>query len=98
MLYEILIKAGYKPTAKIEAITISNAVVYSVMDGEMYICLSDNITKELVELMIEMNPPHFVCLDSAFSGNDQLKANTVQAFSAANQEKEKKNQIIFRTI
>jgi adenine-specific DNA-methyltransferase len=39
-----------------------------------------------------------ICLDSAFHGNDQLKANAVQTFAARNMQKEKHNQIIFKTV
>jgi adenine-specific DNA-methyltransferase len=98
LLYEVLIKAGYKPTAKVESSNIAGGTIYTVEDGEMLICLDENISKELVDAVIELSPPQFVCLDSAFSGNDQLKANAVQTFSAANQDREKKNQILFRTI
>jgi adenine-specific DNA-methyltransferase len=98
LLYEVLIKAGYKPTAKVGSLNIAGETVYSVENGEMLICLAEKISKELVDAVIELSPPQFVCLDSAFSGNDQLKANAVQTFAAANQDKEKKNQILFRTI
>jgi adenine-specific DNA-methyltransferase len=46
----------------------------------------------------EAEPMQFICLDSAFGGNDQLKANAVQTFNARNIGKEKHNQIIFRTV
>jgi adenine-specific DNA-methyltransferase len=39
-----------------------------------------------------------LCLDSAFHGNDQLKANAVQTFNAHNMQKEKHNQILFKTV
>lgn len=98
LVYEILIKAGYRPTAKIDLVSVGGGSVYRVEGGEMYICLEEVISKDFIDEVINLSPPHFVCLDSAFFGNDQLKANVVQAFAAANQDKDKKNQIVFRTI
>jgi len=37
-------------------------------------------------------------VDRSFQGNDQLKANAVQAFAALNQNRDKIEQIIFRTV
>lgn len=98
LLYEILLKAGFTPTEKIEAKTIAGKTVYSVAEGALLLCLEDVVTKELIDKMAEMEPMQFICLDSAFHGNDQLKANAVQTFAARNMEKEKHNQIIFKTV
>lgn len=98
LLYEILLKAGFTPTEKIEKKTIAGKTVYSVAEGALLLCLEDVVTKELIDKMAEMEPMQFICLDSAFHGNDQLKANAVQTFAARNMEKEKHNQIIFKTV
>lgn len=98
LLYEILLKAGFTPTEKIETKTIAGKTVYSVAEGALLLCLEDVMTKELIDKMAEMEPMQFICLDSAFHGNDQLKANAVQTFAARNMEKEKHNQIIFKTV
>ena len=37
-------------------------------------------------------------VDRSFQGNDQLKANAVQTFAALNQNRDKIEQIIFRTV
>ena len=58
-------------------------------DGLILVCLAREITKELVDAVAEAEPARFYCLDSAFGGNDQLKANAVQAFAARNQGREK---------
>ena len=39
--------------------------------------LEDPITRETLGGMIELNPQSVICLDHAFSGNDQLKTNVV---------------------
>jgi adenine-specific DNA-methyltransferase len=98
LLFEILLKAGFMPTEKIEHRVFGGKDVFSIVDGELMICLEDNVTNELIEAIIEAEPKQFICLDSAFDGNDQLKANTVQTFEAHNMQQGKQNQIIFRTI
>jgi adenine-specific DNA-methyltransferase len=98
LLYEILLKTGFTPTEKIEIKTIAGKSVYSVADGGLLLCLEDSVTKELVDAIADLEPMQFICLDSAFHGNDQLKANAVQTFAARNMQKEKHNQIIFRTV
>jgi hypothetical protein len=98
LLYEILLKAGYKPTDTIETKTIAGKTVFAVSEGAFLLCLEDSVTKELIDAIADLEPMQFVCLDLAFHGNDQLKANAVQTFAARNMQKEKHNQIIFKTV
>ncbi|MCX5815265.1 MAG: site-specific DNA-methyltransferase [Proteobacteria bacterium] len=98
LLYEILIKAGFTATEKIETKTMAGKQVFSIADGGLLICLENDINKELIDAVAEAEPMQFYCLDSAFHGNDQLKANAVQTFSARNMGREKANQIVFKTI
>ena len=62
----------------------------------MLICLEREIEEELIDALAEADPVQVICLDEAFMGNDQLKANAVQTFAsrAASQESE----IVFRTV
>jgi len=98
ILFEILLKAGFSPSAEFNQSTLANAKLYSVADGALLICLEDEITRELIDAVAEAEPMQFICLDRAFQGNDQLKANAVQTFAARNQGREKAEQIIFRTV
>jgi adenine-specific DNA-methyltransferase len=98
LLYEILLKAGFTPTEKIEIKTIAGKKVFSVSDGALLLCLEDEVTMELINAVAELEPMQFICLDAAFHGNDQLKANAVQTFAARNMQKEKHNQIVFMTV
>ncbi|APB34296.1 DNA (cytosine-5-)-methyltransferase [Gloeomargarita lithophora Alchichica-D10] len=98
LLYEILLKAGFTPTEKIDTKTIAGKNVFSIAGGALLLCLEAEITKELINAVAELEPMQFICLDSAFHGNDQLKANAVQTFAARNMQKEKHNQIIFKTV
>ena len=142
LLYEILIKAGFTPTEKVEVLELKDGklsrrdaetqreketgkdgrekatfsslnsspnsfsatsaspreTIFSIADGGLLICLADAVTKELINAVAEAEPMQFICLDSAFGGNDQLKANAVQTFNARNMGREKANQIVFRTV
>lgn len=139
LLYEILIKAGFTPTEKVEVLELKDGklsrrdaetqrenetgkdriekaslssslnsfsatsaspreTIFSIADGRLLICLADTVTKELINAVAEAEPMQFICLDSAFGGNDQLKANAVETFNARNQGRERANQIIFKTV
>lgn len=98
ILYELLLKAGYLPTERVEKIELAGKTVYSVAGGSLLICLEDEITRDLVNAVADKEPQQFISLDHGFKGNDQLKANAVQTFNARNQGKEKDKQIIFRTV
>lgn len=98
ILYELLLKAGFQPTENVESIELAGINVYSISEGGLLICLEDEVTRELIDAVAEAEPMQFICLDKAFKGNDQLKANAVQTFAARNQGREKAEQIIFRTV
>ncbi|MCI4625665.1 MAG: site-specific DNA-methyltransferase [Candidatus Magnetoovum sp. WYHC-5] len=98
LLYEILLKAGFQPTIKVSILTIAGKQVFSIAEGALLICLEKEVTEELIDAVIDENPQQFICLDAAFGGNDQLKVNTAQKFTASNMQKEKYNQIIFKTV
>ena len=56
--------------------------VFSIEDGALMVCLEKEITPDLIDALAAANPLQVICLDEAFKGNDQLKANAVQAFRA----------------
>ena len=79
-------------------VEIAGIPVFSVADGALLVCLASEVTRELIDAVSEAEPMQFVCLDSAFGGNDQLKANAVQTFAARNQGRTKESKITFRTV
>ena len=82
LLYEILLKSGYSPAAKVEKIVIDGKAFYSVAAGLLLVCLEKVLTREILKAMADQTPERVVCLDKSFAGNDQLKANAVQIFKA----------------
>jgi adenine-specific DNA-methyltransferase len=98
LLFEILLKAGFAPTAQAEQRILAGIPVFSIAEGALLICLAQSVSKELIDAVVAENPQQFICLDAAFGGNDQLKSNAVQTFKAHNLQKEKHNQIVFKTV
>ncbi|MBN1843835.1 MAG: site-specific DNA-methyltransferase [Deltaproteobacteria bacterium] len=98
ILFELLLKAGFMPTEKVEKRALAGKTVFSVGEGALLICLENEITRELIDSVAESEPMQFICLDRGFQGNDQLKANAVQTFAARNQGRDKAEQIVFRTV
>jgi len=72
MLYELMLKAGYLLTDKVE----EKEKYYTVNDGELIIALEE-MNVALIERIISAKPKKVITLDKIFTGNDQLKTNTV---------------------
>jgi adenine-specific DNA-methyltransferase len=90
ILYELLLKSGFPLTTKIEQLTMTDKVVFSIDEGAMLICLEKDLTPEIIKAMAEKKPVRVICLDEGFHGNDQLKTNAVQIM--------KSREITFRTV
>lgn len=87
LLYEFLLKQGHLLTAPIEEKKLGNDTIYNVNQGELFVCLTDKITSELVTVIGEWAKesisnsivdikPVLILKDNAFLGNDSLKTNT----------------------
>ena len=90
VLFELLLKSGYPLSATIETLDLTGKRVFSVAEGALLVCLDRDLTVELMRAVAERKPERFVVLDEGFVGNDQLKANAVQIFKAAD--------VTFRTV
>ncbi|MHB1147332.1 MAG: site-specific DNA-methyltransferase [Lutibacter sp.] len=83
MLYELMLKAGYLLTDKIspleKPIPISREGlrgVFSINNGELIIVLEE-LNQKIIDSIIASQPKKVITLDNLFTGNDQLKTNTV---------------------
>jgi adenine-specific DNA-methyltransferase len=88
IFYELLLKAGFMPTEKIETLTLADKQVFSIAEGALLICLEEELTSELIDAVADREPMQFICLDKGFKGNDQLKANAVQTFKSRSRSAE----------
>lgn len=96
ILYELLLKAGYPLTARIEKLTLAGKEVFSVSEGALLICLDRRLTLEVIDAMVARMPAMILCLDDGFRGNDQLKVNAMQTVKSRNQNDE--TDIVFRVV
>ena len=83
---------------KIDTIELAGYPLYSVDEGILLIHLESDIGPELIDAIVNKAPQQFICLDSAFHGNDQLKTNAAKTFEAYNQGKESIDRIEFKTV
>ena len=56
VLYELLLKAGFPLTTKVQSIEMAGKAVFSIEDGALLICLEKEITPELIDALAEANP------------------------------------------
>ncbi|MFZ3136146.1 MAG: DNA methyltransferase, partial [Thermodesulfovibrionales bacterium] len=82
MLYELMLKAGRELTDSVQYVTLSGVKgsagtgYYSINNNELIIAL-DAMNENLIKQIIAGKPQKVITLDSLFTGNDQLKTNTV---------------------
>ena len=96
IVYEILLKAGFPLSTKVETVKLAGSDVFSIDNGAMLICLEKDLTADLIDALADANPLQVICLDEGFKGNDQLKANAVQTFKARAASRE--TEIAFKTV
>ena len=72
LLYELLVKAGYELTDKVQ----EKEKYYSVCNTELIIALTE-INQTIMDKILSDKPKKVIALDKLFAGNDQLKTNTV---------------------
>lgn len=96
ILYELLAKAGFELTTKVEKVQMAGKDVFSIASGALLICLDREISPDVIDAMADANPLQVICLDEGFKGNDQLKTNAVQTFKSL--AKEDEEAVVFRTV
>lgn len=72
MLFELMLKAGYQLTDKV----VDKNSFYSIANGQLIIALK-KLNDKIIAEIIAAKPTKVITLDNLFTGNDQLKTNTV---------------------
>lgn len=88
ILYELLLKSGFELTCEVKTVSIAGKTVYSVQDGQLYICLERELTADLIKAIAEKEPQAVIFLDEGFAGNDQLKTNAALIMKSKSKETE----------
>lgn len=96
ILYELLLKAGFPLTTKVEKRNMAGKEVFSIAGGEVLLCLEQKVTSELIDALASANPSQVICLDAAFQRNDQLKVNAALTFKSLAEAKG--TEMVFRTV
>ncbi len=96
ILYELLLKAGFPLTTKVEMRNMAGKEVFSIAGGEVLLCLEQKVTSELIDALASANPSQVICLDAAFQRNDQLKVNAALTFKSLAEAKG--TEMVFRTV
>lgn len=78
MVYELMLKSGKDLNSKIE----KQDGFFSVNAGELVLML-EKANQQIMDNIIALNPQKVIALDKLFTGNDQLKTNTVLQMKAA---------------
>jgi len=86
MLSELLLKAGYPLASSVTSVEFAGIRGYSVAEGALLVCLSQDLSIDAFEAMAELAPAMIVVLDAAFGGSDELKVNALQTVRARNQQ------------
>ena len=75
---------------------IAGNQVFSIAEGALLIYLEEDLTSELIDAVVDLEPMQFIYLVKDFKGNNQFKANAVQTFKPRSQGAETKK--IFKVI
>jgi len=76
ILYELLLKSGLDLNVPVQQITLGGHEVYSVNDGQLLICLDEQVDQNLTDELVKKKPEKVIMAERAFANNDPLKTNT----------------------
>lgn len=75
LVNEILLNSGYPLTSENEKINRLDKYIYSFNKNKFLILVEKEVSQDLLDYCINLNPEKITCLDIAFENNDVLKAN-----------------------
>jgi adenine-specific DNA-methyltransferase len=74
LVFELLIKSGLLLTSSIIHKDLSDNCLYIINDGKLILSLRP-LTPGSIDFIVSQKPDIFICLDSIFNNDDQLKTN-----------------------
>ena len=89
IVYEIMIKYGLELTYPIQVFEVDGKNIYDIAFGNLFICLADNINRDIVKAIIAKRDEYgietssVVFSDAGFKGNDSEKLNCIELLKDA---------------
>ncbi len=84
LLTELLLARGFDLTTAVTWREVVGAAVAEVADGALLVCFTSEMTNELFEALVGLDPAQLILLEAAFGGNDEVKVNALQHLKTAN--------------
>ncbi len=76
LLVELILKSGIPLTATRQRIDINGQAYWQIADNEMFICLSEHLSKEMLEDILAKRPAKLIILNRSLA-DDVYKANVI---------------------
>jgi adenine-specific DNA-methyltransferase len=84
LLAEVLLARGFELTVPVRWVDVEGARAASVADGALLACFSRNLTLELFEALLALEPAQLIVLEAGFGADDELKVNALQQLKTEN--------------
>ncbi|HZV72180.1 MAG TPA: site-specific DNA-methyltransferase [Conexibacter sp.] len=84
LLAEVLLARGFMLTAPVEWLEVAGARAASVEDGALVACFARELTVELFEALVALEPAQLIVLEAGFGGDDEVKVNALQHLKTVN--------------
>ncbi len=84
LLTELLLARGFDLTEQVARREVAGAQVADVADGALLACFTQEMTSELFEALVELEPAQLILLEAGFGANDEVKVNALQHLKTAN--------------
>jgi len=84
LLTELLLARGFDLTIEVAWHEVAGTSVANVADGALLVCFTRDMTSELFEALVDLEPAQLILLEAGFGGNDEVKVNALQHLKTAN--------------
>jgi adenine-specific DNA-methyltransferase len=84
LLTELLLARGFDLAEQVVWREIAGAQVADVAEGALLVCFTREMTSELFEALVDLEPAQLILLEAGFGGNDEVKVNALQHLKTAN--------------
>ncbi|HEU4701548.1 MAG TPA: site-specific DNA-methyltransferase [Conexibacter sp.] len=94
LLAEVLLARGFELTAPTVWLAVGDARAASVLDGALVACFAREMSVELFEALVALEPAQLVVLEGSFGGNDEVKVNALQHLKTVNAHRDTTTELL----